>query len=64
MTWNKIGKGYNGSIEYGVWQSVDETGKTIYRVQRAPIIPQGRAGYYNLEAHLRLCNVSMDSALV
>jgi hypothetical protein len=59
-TWEKLGRGWNGSIEYGIWRNFTEEQRFIYRVQRSPIIPQGNAGYYNLESHLGLCGVKME----
>ena len=61
--WLKIGTGRNGSKVYGIWGKVLD-GKRVYRAQRAPIIPQGDAGYYNLEAHLKLIGVKRDESVV
>jgi hypothetical protein len=60
--WHKIGT--CGKGVYGVWVSFDMQGLPVYRIQKAPIIPQGPAGYRNLEAYLKLKGVSFDETII
>jgi hypothetical protein len=60
--WNKLGTAGKG--RYGVWVRFEQNGNPVYRIQRAPIIPQGLAGYKNLEAYLQLIGVSFDETVI
>jgi len=64
MIWNKLGNGFKGDKAYGIWVGQDSEGRNVYRVQRSPIIPQGEAGYYNLNSHLKLIGVTMDTVVI
>jgi len=55
--WEKYGTADKG--RYGIWRRMSE-GRPLYRIQRAPIVPQGEAGYRDLTAYLGLKGVTQD----
>lgn len=57
-TWEKIGV----AGRYGIWR-LDRDGEVVYRLTRAPIIPQGIAGYYSLQGQLDLFGVKREENL-
>lgn len=62
MQWIKCGTAGNG--KYGIWVYLDKDGRNVYRIQRAPIIPQGAAGYYSLTAQLALMGTKQDGPVL
>lgn len=50
--------------EEGIWNlDSDSEGKKLYRVQRAPIIPQGEAGYASLLTYLAAEGITASATL-
>jgi hypothetical protein len=53
-----------GKGKYGVWYRLDREGTPVYRIQKAPIIPQGETGYYRLNPYLELMGVTIDEGTI